>query len=139
MLNLKILMADDETEILEIMAKKIAIAGYQVITAQDGQEAWEKIQSELPDVILLDLAMPKMSGFDVLRELRAHPPTEKWQPVIIISAKGELADIQKGLSLDAEHYIMKPCSVDEVLKAIRIVVSLIPQRKSVSEIQENTE
>jgi len=112
-------MADDESEVLDIMAKKIAEEGYDIITALDGREAWEKIQSELPDVILLDLNMPKMDGFEVLKALRDHPPSEKWQPVIIISARGELKDIQKGLSLDAEHYMMKPCSTSDIIKAIR--------------------
>ena len=133
MSNLKILMADDEAEVLEIMAKKIAAQGYTVITAQDGIEAWEKIQGESPDVILLDINMPGMNGFEVLKALRDHPPVGKWQPVIIISARTELEDIKKGLSLEAEHYIMKPCSVEDILKAIRLMVSLIPQRKLPSE------
>ena len=102
-MNLKILVADDETEILEIMAKKIAAKGYDVIAAADGEEAWQKIQSESPDIIVLDLNMPKRNGFEVLRELREHPPEEKWQPVIIVSARGELEDIKEGLSLEAEH------------------------------------
>jgi len=129
MANLKILMADDEPELLEVMSKKVREEGYIVITAQDGQEAWDKIQSDSPDIILLDLNMPKMSGFEVLRALREHPPINKWQPVIIISARGELEDIQKGLSLDAEHYIMKPCQINDVLKAIRLMANLIPQHK----------
>ena len=65
----KVLMADDEPEILELMAEKVVRSGYQVITAQDGEEAWEKIQKESPDVILLDLTMPKMDGFTVLQNL----------------------------------------------------------------------
>jgi two-component system, OmpR family, KDP operon response regulator KdpE len=134
---LKILMADDEPEILDIMARKIAARGYDVIPARDGEEAWGKIQSELPDIVLLDLTMPKMGGFDVLRELRENPPGDKWQPVIIVSARTELDDIKKGLSLEAEHYIMKPCSVDDILKAIRLVSSLIPQHKSSSELRRS--
>lgn len=130
-------MADDESEVLDIMAKKIAEEGYDIITALDGREAWEKIQSELPDVILLDLNMPKMDGFEVLKALRDHPPSEKWQPVIIISARGELKDIQKGLSLDAEHYMMKPCSTSDIIKAIRLMVKLIPQHKTQSEMEDD--
>jgi len=136
-MSLKILMADDEPEVLEIMAKKIAAQGYDVIPAVDGLQAWEKIQTEVPDVILLDLNMPKMNGFKVLEELRAHPTSKKWQPVIIISTRGELEDVQKGLSLEAEHYLVKPCSVDDILKAIRIVVQLIPHHKSPSESEDD--
>jgi len=130
MMSLKVLMADDEPEVLEIMAKKISAQGYTVITAPDGVEAWEKIQTESPDVILLDINMPGMDGFEVLGALREHPPAAKWQPVIIISARTELEDIKKGLSLEAEHYIMKPCSAEDVLKAIKLMASLIPQHKS---------
>ena len=136
-MGLKILIADDEPEILEIMAKKITQEGFDVISALDGQEAWEKIQSESPDVILLDLNMPKMNGFEVLKALRDHPSPEKWQPVIIVSTRRELEDIQKGLSLEAEHYLVKPCSVDNILKAIRLVVKLIPQHKSPSELEDD--
>ena len=133
MLNLKILMADDEPEVLGIMAKKIATQGYTVITAEDGEEAWKKIQNESPDIILLDLNMPKMDGFEVLRLLRENPLDAKWQPVIIISARTELEAVKKGLSMEAEHYILKPCSVDNILKAIKLMASLIPQHKSLSE------
>ena len=136
-MSLKILIADDEPEILEIMAKKIADEDYIVVTAADGEEAWQKIQSESPDIIVLDLNMPKKSGFEVLQELREHPPEEKWQPVIIVSARTELDDVKKGLSLEADHYILKPCSIHDVLKAIRIVTGLIPQHKSPSEMRKD--
>jgi len=95
MTNLKILMADDEPEVLDIMAKNIVAQGYTAVKAKDGEEAWEKIQSELPDIILLDLNMPRMNGFEVLRALREYPPSRKWQPVIIVSTRRELEDIQK--------------------------------------------
>ena len=131
----KVLMADDEPEILELMAEKVVRSGYQVITAQDGEEAWEKIQKESPDVILLDLTMPKMDGFTVLQNLREHPPSDKWQPVIIISAKTDLQDIQKGFSLEADHYIAKPCNLEDVVKGIRMMVNLIPQHKSIGELE----
>lgn len=123
-------MADDEPDVLEIMAKKIAAQGYAVVAAQDGEEAWAKIQSESPDVILLDLNMPKMGGFEVLRKLRENPPSEKWQPVIIVSARAEWEDVRKGLSMEAEHYLVKPCSVENILKAIRLMAGLIPQHRS---------
>ncbi len=133
--KIKVLLADDEKDILEVMSKKIRMEGYEVVTAQDGLEAWDLIVSESPDVILLDLTMPKMDGFAVLQKLREHPPTDKWQPVIIVSGLNELADMQKGLALEADHYITKPCRIDDILKAIRLMVSLIPQRKSKSEME----
>jgi len=135
--NLKILMAEDEQDVLEVMAKKISAEGYTVVTAKDGEEAWEKIKSESPDIILLDLNMPKKGGFEVLKELREHPPAQKWQPVIIVSARRELEDVQKGLSLEAEHYLVKPCSIEHILKAIKLMTALIPQHKSPLENQDN--
>ena len=130
---LKVLMADDEPDVLAIMAKKIKAAGYDVVTAADGQEAWDKIIVENPDVILLDITMPKLEGFEVLQRLRETPPSKKWQPVIIISAREELKDIQKGYSLEADHYLTKPCNIDDVLNGIRLMAQLIPQHKTPGE------
>ena len=86
---IKILIADDEDVVLEIMARKIASQNYEVMTAKDGQEAWDKIVSDVPDIIILDLNMPKISGWGVLSLLRQNPPTKRWQPVIIISGQSE--------------------------------------------------
>ena len=125
---IKVLIADDEEAILGIMANKVAAQGYAVVTARDGQEAWDKIVSENPDVIILDIAMPKMDGWSVLHKLRSEPPSKKWQPVIIVSALGEMDNVQKGLDLEADHYLTKPCRIEDVLKGIRLMVSLIPVR-----------
>jgi len=125
----KILIADDEKDVLEVMAKKIIREGYAVVTATNGKEAWEKIVSESPDVILLDLTMPEMDGFEILKNLREHPPADKWQPVIIISALSEMENMKKGYALEADHYITKPCPIETVLNAIKIMLSLIPYRK----------
>ena len=127
---IKVLIADDEETILEIMAQKVAAQGYIVVTAHDGQEAWDKIVSESPDVIVLDITMPKMDGWSILYKLRNEPPSKKWQPVIVVSALGETTNIQKGLALDADHYLTKPCRIEDVLKGIRLMVSLIPMRNT---------
>ena len=126
----KILIADDEEVVLDVMSRKIASQGYQVIAAHDGQEAWERIVKEVPDIIILDLNMPRMDGWTVLSQLRQHPPTKRWQPVIIVSAQNELASFQKGMSMEADHYLAKPCQIEDVLKAIRLMLSLIPQRNT---------
>ena len=125
----KILIADDEPDILEVMAKKITGAGYEVVTAADGQIAWEKIVLEKPDAVLLDLKMPGLHGFEVLEKLRKKPPFKKWCPVIIVSAHEEFTNMQKGFALEAEHYLTKPCSIEEVLKALELVLSLSEQRR----------
>lgn len=127
MSTFKVLMAEDEEGILEIMARKVSGAGYDVITALDGEEAWQKIQDENPDLILLDITMPKMDGWEVLRHVREqHNP--KWQPVIIISALNETHNMQKGFDMKADHYLTKPCRIDEIIKSIRMMISLIPMR-----------
>ena len=125
----KILIADDEPDVLTIMAKKIFDAGYEVITAADGHAAWEKIVAHKPDTVLLDLTMPGLHGFEVLERLRKKPPFEQWCPVIIVSAHDELVDIRKGFDLEAEHYLTKPCPISEILKAIELVLNLKEQRK----------
>ncbi len=127
---IKVLLADDEPEVLEIMAKKVALEGYSVIKASDGEEAWQKIQQESPDIIVLDLTMPKKDGLEILKELRNKPPSSKWQPVIIVSARRELEDLHKGFDLEADHYITKPCNSVDIIKAIRLMINLIPQRKA---------
>jgi len=127
---IKVLLADDEPTVLEIMARKIASAGFTVVTATDGKMAWEKIQSENPDVVLLDLVMPHMDGFGVLNQLRQHPPSNKWIPVIVVSAMDEVQNMQKSFDLQADHYLIKPCRIEDVLRSIRLMVSLIPLRNS---------
>jgi len=127
---IKILIADDEDVILEIMARKIASQGYEVVTARDGQEAWEKIVSDIPDIIILDLNMPRMDGWAVLSQLRQNPPTKRWQPVIIVTAQNELGSFRKGMNMEADHYLTKPCQIEDVLKAIRLMLSLVPQRNT---------
>ena len=79
--------------------------------------------------MIISLTMPKKDGLEILKDLRQNPPQKKWQPVIIISGRGEFEDMQQGFSLEADHYLSKPCSMDDVIKAIRLMVSLIPQRK----------
>lgn len=125
----KILIADDEPDVLSVLAKKVSAAGYEVITAMDGQEAWDKIVSREPDAVLLDLSLPGLHGFEVLEKLRSNPPFKKWCPVIIISGHDELENIKKGIALEAEHYLTKPCAIDEVLKAITLALHLKNQRK----------
>jgi len=133
----KILVADDEPDVLEISAKKIKEAGYEVVTAKDGQEALDKIYKDRPDVIVLDIRMPRLDGFEVLKRLRANPIPGKWQPVIIVSALGELEDMKKGYSLEADYYIAKPCEIEVILKGISTMLHLIPVRKAQEEIKHS--
>ena len=123
----KILIVDDEPDIVEVIHKKLLMEGYEVITAFDGQEALVKVEKNDPDVILLDLMLPKLNGFEVLKEIRQRF-TSKWRPVIIISAKTDLDGIKECYNLEADLYLNKPCNMDNILQGIETVVSLIPLR-----------
>ncbi len=123
----KILIVDDEKDIVETLGKRLAREGYEVVTALDGEEALLKVKVDNPDIVLLDLMLPKMNGFDVLKEIR-EKHADKWRPVIIISAKTEFEALRKCYTLEADQYLTKPCSMDDILRVIGIMVSLIPLR-----------
>jgi DNA-binding response OmpR family regulator len=124
----KLLVTDDNTHIIEVLQRRLKLEGFEVVTAGDGEEALLKIESENPDVILLDLMMPKMNGFEVLREIKRRNEIElnRTRPVIIISAKDESEAIAEGLMMsDTECYLNKPCSIEEILGAIRKMIGLL--------------
>jgi CheY-like chemotaxis protein len=126
--RLKILVVDDEPEVLEITSRKLRESGYDVILAADGIEALSRVQTDDPDIILLDVNMPRRDGFAVLADLRKNPPHGKWRPVIIVSARTEMADFRQGMDLQADHYLAKPCTMADILKAVRTMATLIPHR-----------
>jgi DNA-binding response OmpR family regulator len=125
--NFKILIADDEKDIVEFMGKKLQQEGYATVCAYDGEEALLKVKSDNPDMIILDLTMPKLNGFEVLKQLRAVSD-DKWRPVIIVSGNSELESIKKGYSLEADLYLNKPCEMEHLLRGIKTLQSFIPLR-----------
>lgn len=125
---IKILLADDEAVVVDILAKKVRDAGYEVVVAYDGLKAWEMIQEHKPDVVVLDLTMPGLEGWQVLEKLRSNPPTKVWTPVIIVSAHGDVGHMEKSMRLEADHYLTKPCKVEHVLKGIKTVLTLAATR-----------
>lgn len=127
-MSYKILVVDDEKDIVETLKNRLIKEGYEVTVAFDGEEALLKVAQDNPDIILLDLMLPKLNGFDVLKQIR-EKHKDKWRPVIIISAQTELESVRKGYSLEADHYLAKPCTIENILRGIRIMISLIPLRK----------
>lgn len=125
---IKVLLAEDEVGILEIMARKISDAGYGVIAVNNGKSAWEKIQTENPDIIILDVTMPGLDGWEVLKHVRSNPAPKKWQPIIMVSALDQSNHLKQGQDMQPDHYIAKPCRIEDVIKGIRLMVSLIPMR-----------
>jgi len=124
----KLLVVDDEKDIVEFLEKKLKEEGYEVVVAFDGEEALTKVKEDNPDVILLDLMLPKIDGYEVVKQIR-EKFTDKWRPIIIISAKDELDSVKKCYGLEADHYLVKPCPIKEILRGIETMLSLIPVRK----------
>lgn len=112
-----ILVVDDEQRILNFLSSKLRASGYEVLIASNGVEALEQVQAQEPDLVVLDILMPKKDGFETLKELRTFSPV----PTIILSAKGTNADKVKGLSLGADDYLAKPFSPDELIARIEAV------------------
>lgn len=113
----RILAVDDEPRIINFLTSKLRASGYQVITATNGVEALEQAQAQQPDLIVLDVVMPKMDGFETLKELRTFSAV----PVIFLSARGTDIDRIKGLGLGADDYLPKPFSPDELVARIDAV------------------
>ena len=132
MKQFRILVVDDEKRILNFLRTKLKASGYEVLTAVDGLEALEQVQAQEPDLILLDVLMPRMDGFETLKRLRSFCST----PVIVLSAKGSDVDKIKGLGLGADDYLPKPFNPDELVARIEAVKRRIKpgQRKQTSEL-----
>ena len=128
-MSYKLLVVDDEKDIVETLQKRLLEEGYEVVVAFDGEEALVRVKEDSPDIILLDLMLPKLNGFEVLKEVR-EKYKDKWRPIIIISAKTDLESVKKGYGMEADHYLTKPCSMENILRGIRTMISLIPLRKT---------
>jgi PleD family two-component response regulator len=121
MQSYKILVVDDEEHIRKILKFKLEKHGYGVITAENGEIALQMIRRESPDLIILDLMMPKMDGFEVCRRLRRNFQTAQI-PIIMLTAKSDMADKIKGLGGGANDYLIKPYSNDELLLRVKNVL-----------------
>lgn len=113
----RILVVDDEERILNFLRSKLTASGYEVLTASNGLEALEQAQAQEPDLIVLDLLMPKMDGFETLKELRSFSAV----PVIILSARAGDTDKIKGLVQGADDYLPKPFNPDELVARVGAV------------------
>jgi len=113
----RILVVDDEERIINFLRSKLKASGYEALTASNGLEGLEQAQAQEPDLIVLDLLMPKMDGLEMLKELRSFSVV----PVIILTAKGADADRIKGLQLGADDYLPKPFNPDELVARIEAI------------------
>ena len=115
----KILLADDHPDNLTLLSRYMENEGYEYITACDGVEAMDKTRAELPDLILLDINMPKKDGFAALEEIRADPAVQHIPVIILTAARLDPSDIQSGLNLGADDYVTKPFDRLELMARIR--------------------
>ena len=117
----KILVVDDEIYIVHILDFSLGMEGYEVVTALDGEQALEKAHAEHPDLIVLDIMMPKLDGYETCKMLKADPAT-KDVPVILLSAKGRIVDQKVGFEVGANDYITKPFSPRKLVERINALL-----------------
>ena len=128
-----ILLVDDEERIINFLKTKLKLLSYEVILASNGVEALEQVREQDPDLVVLDVMMPKKDGFETLKELRTFSPV----PVIMLSARGDDSDRIKGLEIGADDYIAKPFNPDELvarIEAIRRRLSSLERKKTPREL-----
>lgn len=114
----KILIVDDEETISSYLKRKLGQLGYTVFVALDGEQALDLANSEMPDIVLLDVKLPKMNGHEVCRRLKSNPKTAQ-TPVVMLSAKTQAREIEEGLASGAELYLTKPIGFPDILNRIR--------------------
>jgi two-component system, OmpR family, alkaline phosphatase synthesis response regulator PhoP len=117
----RILVVDDEIYIVHILDFSLGMEGYEVITALDGEQALEKARADKPDLIVLDIMMPKLDGYETCKILKAEPDT-KDIPVILLSAKGRNVDQKIGFEVGADDYITKPFSPRKLVERINAIL-----------------
>ena len=124
----RILIIEDERPMRAALADALEGEGYRVLTAADGEEGLARALSEAPDLILLDLMMPRLDGYALCAELRQRANTV---PILILTAKGRLEDRVKGLDLGADDYLVKPFSTEELLARVRAVLRRVTRASAV--------
>lgn len=122
----RLLIADDDNEIRELLEFDLSHSGYEVDCAKDGEEALQKALVGNYDLVLLDVMMPKMNGFDVCKNIRA---TKSEVPILMLTAKGTINDKTQGFDSGADDYIVKPFDIQEVLLRVRALVRRSPSTK----------
>ena len=117
----KILIADDEPFIARSLSYVLEKSGYEIYIAKDGEEAVRRAIDVKPDLVFLDLMMPKKNGYEVCTEIRNHPELQR-VPIILITAKGQKTDLERGLQAGANEYMTKPFSPTQVVARVKEVL-----------------
>lgn len=114
----KILVTDDEVPVVQIIRTNLELEGYEVVTAHDGEEALRKVAEESPNLIILDVMMPKMDGWEVLSNLKGSPRTQDI-PVIMLTALSQMEDMDRGARLGNDCYLTKPFEPLELIAMVK--------------------
>jgi two-component system alkaline phosphatase synthesis response regulator PhoP len=117
----RILVAEDERDIRELIGHALRYAGFEVVLVANGVEAVETARLEPPDLIILDVRMPKMTGYEACQQLKEDPATQPI-PVIFLSAKGQDSEIEQGIASGAEAYILKPFAPEDLANQVKEVL-----------------
>ena len=117
----RILLVDDEPSIIMMVGKRLEVSGFEVLTARDGQEGLTKAQTETPDLIILDLMLPQLNGFEVCTTLKQDPRYQQI-PIVLFSAKTQQKDEDLGRQCGADAYVRKPFKAEELLETIRMLL-----------------
>lgn len=118
----KILIAEDERDIRELIMFTLRFAGHDVIATANGQEAVDAARQDEPELIIMDVRMPKMTGYEACEAIKSND-TLKHIPVVFLSAKGQEAEIRTGMEMGAEDYILKPFSPDQLTDKVKEILS----------------
>ena len=118
----KILIAEDERDIRDLITFTLRFAGHEVIATANGEEAYQKAQEVVPDLIMMDVRMPRMTGYDACRQMKEIEAL-KSVPVVFLSAKGQDAEVQAGLEAGAVEYILKPFAPDELTARVSKILA----------------
>ena len=118
----KILIAEDERDICDLISFTLRFAGHDVVAVSNGEDAVNLTLQEMPDLVVLDVRMPRMNGYEACEKIKALPQTKNI-PVIFLSAKGQESEIQAGLQAGAEAYLLKPFAPDQLVARIQTILA----------------
>ena len=113
----KVLICDDDPVILRLLQVNLEIEGYDVVIAHHGEEAVDKALAETPDLVILDIMMPRMDGYEACRQIRSHDETKE-VPIVFLSARAQQSDIDKGRAYGVSDYLTKPFDPTDLLEVI---------------------
>jgi DNA-binding response OmpR family regulator len=122
--KVKVLLVDDEPSIVKMVGKRLEVEGFEVLLAMDGQEGLKKAQTEQPELIILDVMLPKLNGYEVCTMLKQDTRYQKI-PIILFTAKAQEKDEKLGLECGANAYIRKPFKAPELVEKIRTLLGLL--------------